>query len=255
MTTRPYSLAGLLEADEPPPFSVINPAGSSKLVLVCDHASNQMPRSLSRLNMSDADLASHIAWDPGAALVAIGLSARLDAVLVMSGYSRLVIDCNRPLESPELIPMQSAGIPVPGNLALTPNQTEQRIQSLFMPYHHAIADILNSRMPLTTHLLSVHSFTPCLQGQQRPWHIGVAEFRNDAFTRKLYEVLQESGDRLVGFNKPYAIETEFDYTIPHHGETFGLFSAMVEIRQDTLRSESDVAFWVNRLATAVQQSL
>ncbi len=255
MNTGPFSLAALLEADEPPAFTVINPTGSSKLLLVCDHASNRIPHCLSQLHMSDNDLASHIAWDPGAASVAVGLSAQLDAVLVMSGYSRLVIDCNRPLESPELIPLQSAGIPVPGNIALSSAQREQRIQTLFMPYHRAIAEILKSRMPGATHLLSVHSFIHCLQGQQRPWHIGVAGYQDDGFARKLYEALQQSGDRLVGFNKPYAIETEFDYTIPHHGRTPGLASAMVEIRQDTLQSEADVACWMNRLTTAVRQSL
>jgi N-formylglutamate amidohydrolase len=34
--------------------------------------------------------------------------------LVLSGYSRLAIDCNRPLESPASIPARSEGCPRPG---------------------------------------------------------------------------------------------------------------------------------------------
>jgi hypothetical protein len=48
-----------------------------------------------------------------AAEVARRLSGHLDAPLVLSGYSRLAVDCNRPLDSPESITEQSAGVSVP----------------------------------------------------------------------------------------------------------------------------------------------
>ena len=44
-----------------------------------------------------SELTRHIAWDPGALPVARGLSSALDATLIHSGISRLVIDCNRPV--------------------------------------------------------------------------------------------------------------------------------------------------------------
>jgi predicted N-formylglutamate amidohydrolase len=92
-------------------------------LLVCDHAANRVPRQLGSLGLDAAQLADHIAWDPGAAVVARRLSAHLDAPLVLSGYSRLVIDCNRPLGHPQSIAEQSAGVPIPGNLGTSPTRS------------------------------------------------------------------------------------------------------------------------------------
>ncbi len=113
-------LSPLLSAAEPPAYTCVNPQGRSKTLLICDHASNRIPLSLGTLGLTPADLESHIAWDPGAAAVARCLSALLDAPLLLSGYSRLVIDCNRPLANPTSIPDTSAGIDIPGNRALSP---------------------------------------------------------------------------------------------------------------------------------------
>ena len=88
----------LIEADEPPALEVVNPDGRGRALLVCDHASARMPRRLGTLGVRDADILRHVAWDIGAAAVARRLSELLDAPLLLSGYSRLVIDCNRPLD-------------------------------------------------------------------------------------------------------------------------------------------------------------
>ena len=117
----------------------------------------------------------HIAWDPGAADVARVLSELLDAPLVLSAYSRLVIDCNRPLESPESVAERSAGIEVPGNQGLTSSQRRQRVDEVFKPYHRAISALLDARSGRSSLLLSIHSFTTILGGVRRPWVIGVCE--------------------------------------------------------------------------------
>lgn len=95
--------ATLLGLDEPPAVETINRDGSGSAVLVCDHASNRVPERLGTLGLEPDRLADHIGWDPGAADVAHRLAAHLDFPLVLSGYSRLVIDCNRPLGHAESI--------------------------------------------------------------------------------------------------------------------------------------------------------
>ena len=241
--------AMLLARDEPPPFTLINPAGTSPLVLVCDHANNRVPKKLGNLGLGAAELATHIAWDPGAALVALALSKELDAPLVLSEYSRLVIDCNRPLESPQLVAELSAGIVVPGNRALSAEERESRVREVYQPYHDAVRDLLEQRTKPVA-LLSIHSFTPQLHDEPRPWHIGVACYRDCRLASALFSALSENKDIRVGFNEPYAIETEFDYTIPEHGEGRGLPSAMVEIRQDVVTTGVEVDQWARRLVQA-----
>ncbi|MGE5152425.1 MAG: N-formylglutamate amidohydrolase, partial [Bdellovibrio bacteriovorus] len=197
-------------------------------------------------------LSDHIAWDPGAAEVAHRLSGHLDAPLVLSGYSRLVIDCNRPLESPESIAELSAGVPIPGNRELGSEERRGRVEGLFRPYHEAIDRLLDGRSRGAAVLLSIHSFTPILNGQSRPWHIGVSHWRDPRLATLLLKALEHRGDLVVGHNQPYPIEEDTDYTIPRHGEGRGLPSAMLEIRQDGVRSEGAVAAWAIRLAEAYQ---
>ncbi|WP_245232672.1 N-formylglutamate amidohydrolase [Thiorhodococcus minor] len=192
----------LLDADEPPPFEILNPEGSASLLLVCDHASNRLPRRLAGLGLTAEQLHRHIAWDPGAAAVARGLSARLDAPLILSRYSRLAIDLNRPLESPELIPARSDGVPIPGKERLSAIARDARIDALFLLYHHAIAQWLDRHPDPKLRLISVHSFTPMLAGQSRPWPVGLAYGRDPRLARQLRPALVRQFGRLVGDNQP-----------------------------------------------------
>jgi predicted N-formylglutamate amidohydrolase len=240
----------LLAPDEPPAFEVLNPEGSASALLVCDHASNRIPRQLGSLGLGADQLADHIAWDPGAAEVARGLAARLDAPLVLSGYSRLVIDPNRPLASPESIPERSDGIPIPGNLGLSGQARAGRAAALYDPYHQAIARLLAGRTGRPTLLLSIHSFTPVFGGEQRPWPVGVACWRDRRLAGAMLHALRRPGDLLVGDNQPYGVDDEHDYTLPTHGEGRGIPYVMIEIRQDLVRTPADISAWVARLTDA-----
>jgi len=240
--------SSLLAPGEPPAVEIVNADGSSSAVLVCDHASNRVPDRLDGLGLDPLQLADHIGWDPGAADVAHRLSAHLDAPLLLSGYSRLVIDCNRPLCNEESIAQQSASVPVPCNRGLTPEQRDTRVNSLFQPYHDAIARLLDSRCERPSVLLSIHSFTPVLNGAQRPWHIGVSYGRDNRLGTLMFRALSQPGDLVVGDNEPYPIEDLVDYTLPLHGEGRGLPNVMIEIRQDGIRTEVSADAWAARLA-------
>ena len=247
------TISALLESDEFPAVEIINADGGSSAVLVCDHASNRVPRRLRLLGLGADALTDHIGWDPGAADVARRLSLHLDAPLVMSGYSRLVIDCNRWPSSAQSIAEQSAGVPVPGNCGLPPEERETRINALFRPYHRAIGRLLDGRSERPTLLLSIHSFTPVLNGRSRPWHIGVSYGHDPRLAVLLLGALTRQRGFTVGDNEPYPVEDDVDYTIPVHGEGRGLPSAMIEIRQDEVRTAARAAAWAARLAEAYRR--
>ena len=243
----------LLAPDEPAAFEIVNADGAGSAVLVCDHATNRLPRRLGTLGLSAANRADHIAWDLGAADVARRLSDLLDAPLVLSGYSRLVIDCNRPLDSPESIPAQTDGTMVPGNGMLTAEERALRIEALFKPYHQAIGAMLDRRAGRPCLLLSIHSFTAVLAGQRRPWSIGIAHGRDRRFAALILEAMNRDTDLVVGDNQPYAVDDASDYTIPVHGENRGLPHVLVEIRQDGLATPMDACAWAARLAAGFRQ--
>ena len=178
--------SSLLAADELTPFEVYNKTGAATVLLVCDHASRFIPRALCGLGLGEEELCRHIAWDIGIADVTKGLAMLLDAPAVLSQFSRLIIDPNRPHDDELLVPQVSDGVAVPGNRDITPLAQAARIAEFHAPYHAAVADALaallqqpKSHADLLPALISMHSFTPVMNGFKRPWHIGILWDRDE----------------------------------------------------------------------------
>jgi predicted N-formylglutamate amidohydrolase len=238
----------LLGPDDLPPFIVENEGAASPFVLICDHAGRAAPKALGRLGVSDADFERHIAWDIGAGALASRLSAMLDAVAIRQTYSRLVIDCNRPPGSPELIVERSDGTYVPGNLGLTPEQAEQRLAEIHRPYHDRIAEILRARAAAGWRhvLILLHSFTPRMRGFDRPWRYGVLHLNDSPLSSAMLARLQAELGEAVGDNQPYAMDGT-DYTAPRHSRESGFDYLELEVRQDLIGDEAGqkaVAQWL-----------
>src|SRR5690349_20764872 len=165
----------LLSPGDPPPFTLLNENGQAPLVIFCDHAGRAIPRKLGNLGLTPSELSQHIAWDIGIANVAAILARNLDAPCALSNYSRLVIDCNRRLDDPTSIAQESDRIVVPGNRGVDGLARAHRAEEIFKPYHFAVADLIKKKReqgPVMA-ILSLHSFTPIMNGFRRPWHFGV----------------------------------------------------------------------------------
>lgn len=239
----------LLATDEPPAVSILRPQGRAPLLLVCDHASRRVPRALAGLGLPEAELSRHIGWDIGAAAVTERLAARLDAPAVLTGYSRLVVDCNRRPDDPTSMPDISDGTAVPANRDLTDAGRRQRLEALFHPYHDRIAALLDGfqRRGVVPAVVSVHSFTPVMRGFQRPWHIGILWNRDPRIAVPLLAALEAEGDLVVGDNEPYSARTGCGHTINTHCEPAGIPSVMLEIRQDLIAEAAGAEAWAARL--------
>ena len=249
--------ATLLGPDDPPPFETLNEGSASRVLLVCDHASCRVPAALGDLGLSETERTEHIGWDIGAGAVARRLSALLDAPAILAGYSRLVIDCNRPLGAPDRIPPVSDTVPVPGNMDLDPGAVDARIAEIFQPYHDAIAAALDrmsagGRVPF---LVAVHSFTPQLAGgDPRPWEIGICWDKDQRMSIPLIERLRAEGLK-VGANEPYDFGVLTDHTLPVHAEHRGLPSLLIEIRNNEIRAPEGVEVGAVRLAGHIRALL
>jgi len=243
----------LVEPHEPPAFRVERPSGSSPYLLVCDHASAAIPRRLGNLGLDAAELQRHIAWDIGAARVTSLLAERLDAVAVLTNYSRLVIDANRPPRTPQSVVTLSEATAVPGNLDLSLAQLELREKTLFAPYHDCIRAQLDRRQRegVRSALCSVHSFTPMFLGERRPWHVSVLYNRDPRLGRALRDELRSDPELVVGDNEPYRVSDATDYTVVVHGEQRGIAYLMIELRQDLIAHEPGQLAWADRLARAL----
>ena len=223
--------------------------GRSPLVIVCDHASNAIPEEYGTLGLDVAELKRHIAWDPGALPVAERMAAALDAVLVQSCVSRLVIDCNRPLDAPDLIPAVSEMTEIPGNRNVGSDERARRIALAHAPFHDAIDAVVAERLQAgqPTQIVSIHSFNPVYKNVRRPWHIGIIHDDDRRLAEPLIDALHAM-NVVVGVNEPYSPADRVYYTLERHARSRGLPCAMIEIRNDEIKNIEQQKEWAVRLA-------
>jgi predicted N-formylglutamate amidohydrolase len=240
----------LLDHDEPPAVEIRDRTGHSLAVITCDHARNRVPRVLGDLGLGADALAAHVAWDPGALQVAERLAWHLDAPLVASGYSRLVIDLNRPLGVPTSIAEVSETTEVPGNRDLTPEDTHARAEALFWPYHNTLGAFLDERLkqPRPPRYVAIHSFTPVYFGDPREMEVCISWHTDDRMAQLVLPRLREDDALIVAENEPFAITLRGDFGIPQQAERRGLPNVMIEVRQDLIASEEAAHAWGDRLA-------
>lgn len=245
----------LFTPGEVPPVIEENADSRSPFFFTCDHYGRQIPQALGDLGVAESELERHIAWDIGIAGVATALANDLGVHLIAQRYSRLVIDCNRPFDSPGSIPLISEATEIPGNGGLTHEQVAARQRAIFVPYHARITQALDARKARgqPTVLVSLHSFTPVYAGIARPWHIGTLYNRDDRLPHLLRDLLRKEGDLVVGDNEPYAVSDATDYTIPIHAEQRGLINTGIEIRQDLIADQAGQHGWSERLARILRE--
>jgi predicted N-formylglutamate amidohydrolase len=246
----------LIAADEPPAVTVTRRDGRSNFVIVVDHASRRIPRSLGNLGLPESELVRHIAWDIGALAVGERVSAALDAALVVQNYSRLVIDCNRDPSTPSAIPPISEITAIPGNEAIGAEQREARRDAIFTPYHDHIAALLDerARQGRKTILIAQHSMTPIFKGSRREMQAAVLYNRDGRFALALQSALAEGFGVTVADNRPYAMTDDSDYTLPVHGERRGLPHVGLELRQDLISDAAGQADWAGKVAAALESA-
>jgi len=242
----------LLGASDPEPVEVLHFDSDMPLLLLCEHAGRAVPAMLGNLGVSQEVLASHRGWDIGAGDVARRLACLLNAPLVLQGYSRLVIDANRPPGSPSSVPSVSDGEAIPGNQGLTAEHVEARVAEIFKPMDMAVVRGF-SACPRRV-AFSIHSFTPRLSGVDRPWHAGFVSRRSVSTAERIRaSIARAASDLTLAINEPYQIEDETDWFIPVHAETRGLPHCMIEIRNDGIDHPEGIAFWSELLAAAIRQ--
>jgi predicted N-formylglutamate amidohydrolase len=239
----------LLEGEDAPAL-LVNGGGRSPYVLVCEHASNRLPKLLGTLELPESELQRHIAWDIGAEQVARLLSRLIDAPLVLQRYSRLAYDCNRPPDSADAMPEISETTHIPGNRNLTSDDKLRRTREIYRPFHGTIADLLDRRAVEGTRsmVVTIHSFTPVYRGKPRAVELGILHDRDPGLADKLITSFPTVDARL---NEPYGPDDGVLHTLNLHAAPRGLRHAMIEIRNDFLLDERGQVEWAERLSAGL----
>lgn len=234
---------------------VIGADRAGRWVVTCDHASNSVPPDVAggSLGLPDTDMDRHIAYDVGALGVARAIGEALDAPVVASQFSRLVIDPNRGEDDPTLLMQVYDGSIIPANRGVSDAEVARRLDRFHRPYHAALADVLSARPdPI---LVAVHSFTPQLRGRDpRPWHVSVLYAGDTRLAYPLIARLNDEADLCVGDNEPYSGHLPGD-ALDQHGVAAGRLHVLIEVRNDLIEHVEDQQAWGARLAALLDAAL
>ena len=223
-------------------YETINPAGSSPTILVCEHASNHIPKFFDELGLSEDVRQSHIAWDPGARDLSIALSNMFDAPLVCSKISRLVYDCNRPIDAPSAMPAESEIYNISRNENISPTEARARFEQIYQPFSKVLDALILEKKSSAIQpiLITIHSFTPVYFGQRREVEIGILHSEDSRLADPMLEEAKEIKNIRIERNQPYGPEDGVDHTLEIHGKKHGIPNVMIEVRNDLLADSAGI---------------
>jgi len=225
---------------------------TSETVLLCDHATNTIPTPLQVSEEDRPWLRTHWAWDIGAAAITRELVRRRQLLAVLSTFSRLVCDPNRSADDPTWIRTQVEGHPLSFNQHLDDEERRRRKTTYHEPYHHLIDKVMQETQSLggEVSVLSIHSFTPRLEGSERRMEVGVLYDRFEAVARRLAGLLEGQGF-ITALNEPYSGLAGMMPSARRHGARYGVIYLQLEIRQDLIDTDDKASEVTKRISAAL----
>ena len=215
--------------------------------ITCEHASARLPEPWKWPPADEWVASTHWAFDLGARELAQEIGTHLGGTLVLSRFSRLLVDPNRPLEAPDLIVEVAEGKRLEINCDLLPAEREQRVERLWRAYHATVDHQLGvSRAGI---VLAVHTFTPVYNGQARSLEAGVLFDTEEALALTLHAALASAGLD-VALNEPYSGKRGLIYSADRHARAHGRRAVELELRQDLAEDEA----FRTRVAEAISRA-
>ncbi|KAA9325222.1 N-formylglutamate amidohydrolase [Adhaeribacter soli] len=174
-----------------------------KILITCEHGGRDIPAEYaSYFSDHEALLATHRGYDIGALKLYEKLvSAGADAAF-FSETSRLLVELNRSKRHPNLFSIATKNLPREKQNAI--------LEYHYVPYRQAVEEAISGFIEKDHSVLhlSVHSFTPVLNGVLRNADIGLLydpkRKRENEFCARWKKLLSEANPNLkVRFNYPY----------------------------------------------------
>ncbi len=224
------------------PYRQIGTVKRGGLVCVADHASNFVPPDVP-LGIPRELLDQHVAVDIGVNGVAARMARRHDIPAHLATVSRLVVDLHREEDHPHIVPTESDGHLIPGNIGA---DIQGRLDTYYRPYHETLAQWLTDAEPEL--IISLHSFTPAMSScdKDRPWEVSLLYNEDDRAARHAIRLFSELG-LTVGDNEPYS-GANLNATMNRHAEAHGRPYMFVEVRQDLIATRAEQSRWAAMIA-------
>jgi len=219
---------------------------AGRLVFTCEHASAELPEPWIWPEEDRWLVDTHWASDIGAAAFTRRVAQLMHAPAVLSRFSRLLIDPNRPLDSDTLFRENADGRAVKLNESLLEAERQRRIDRFYLPYHEAVSATVERSQGDT--VFSIHTFTDNYEGDTRVLEIGILFDHDEEPAHRLVRHLEEAGFHVLA-NEPWSGKDGLAYSAVRHARDFGRCALEIEARQDLIVDESFAARLAEALAT------
>ena len=235
--------------DETEAFARFDGDPHRRVVLTCEHASPALPDPWA-WHADDQWLAeTHWASDLGAAAFARRLARRLVVPAVLSRFSRLLVDPNRPLDSDTLFRREADGRAVRLNQSIDAGERQRRLDCFYHPYHRAVSAMVEQSTAEI--VFGIHSFTDEYEGRARTLEVGVLYDRDEALALRLVEHLRNAGF-VTAPNEPYSGRNGLAYSPVLHAAEFGRRALEIEVRQDLVVDDTFASRLIDALGSFLE---
>ena len=208
----------------------------NQVLIIADHASNHVPKENNNLGLPISFLNQHIAFDIGVKELSLDLSNRLKCKVIQGKYSRLLIDLNRDLDDPTVIPVIVDRKIIPGNIRLSKSEVKLRVKKIYNKYHNEIDRTIRTENIKV--ILSLHSFNPIFKNKKRLLEFGILSNEDKNLSSIIIDQLRLQKLN-VGDNKPYKGNLIGD-SMYRHGLRNKLPHALIEVRNDLLSNPTKI---------------
>ena len=232
-------------------FEIVTGA-NPHILLLCEHASLRLPAPWNWPQEDAWIVGTHWSVDLGARELTLELATELNTSAVLARFSRLLIDANRPPDSPTLLRDEAEGRSVHLNKNAGEDERRRRLRDYYQPYHQRIDTCLEA-LPRAV-ILSVHTFTPVYEGHTRSCEIGVLFNREAKLGQCFAQELRRQGWQSA-LNEPYSGADGFAFSPELHGERHQRTWLELEVRQDIAADETRRAHALDAIAAAVRVTL
>lgn len=189
--------------DRAKPRQVLRMSSGLKVLITCEHGGCRLPRGYQRLFSAHRKLlATHRGYDIGALPLAQRLARRLKAPLIYSQVTRLLVDLNRSIGHRALFSNITRNLPGRDRSAI--------LARYYEPYRVRVEEAIRAATGRhqTVFHLSVHTFTPMLEGMVRRADVGLlydpGRSGEVALCRRWRKGLQQAdGELRIRANYPY----------------------------------------------------
>ena len=222
------------------------------IIITCEHGGNAVPPPYRKTFSGQEEvLCSHKGWDIGALPLAQGLSRSINAPLYYATTSRLVVELNRSLHHPNLFSAFTRPLPT--------LERQYILAEYYYPYRTEVEESIRNGILQNGQVLhiSVHSFTPVLDGAIRKADIGLlydpATVEKD-FCIEWKEQIMAISQMRVRFNYPYKGTADGFTTYLRKCFPQGYRGIELEVNQ-TLLSDNDSINRVEKVLAASIKSI